>query len=85
MCRWIRYSFLNSSKACRSPAAAALGSADFMMAETTQMPAMGMPFSTPRLSRFSPPMAFTGMGTALQISPRVSVEVMTVTTLVVVG
>ena len=56
-----------------------------MMAETTQIPAMGMPHSTSMLVLFRPPMALTGMGTALQMSRRVSVEVRTVLTLVVVG
>lgn len=49
------------------------------------MPAIGMPERTSRLVGLSPPMAFTGMGTALQMSLSVSVDVSTVLTLVVVG
>ena len=68
-----------------SSAAAFFGSSAFIMAETTQMPAMGIPARISMLSRFRPPMALTGMGTALQMSRRVSVEVKMVLTLVVVG
>ena len=68
-----------------SSAAAFFGSSAFMMAETTQMPATGIPARISMLSRFRPPMALTGMGTVLQMSRRVSVEVRTVFTFVVVG
>ena len=46
---------------------------------------MSMPLRISRLSLFRPPIALTGIGTAFVIASRVSVEVRTVTTLVVVG
>ena len=68
-----------------SSSAAVLGSSAFIMADTTQIPAMGMPARMSMLSLLSPPIALAGIGTALQISRSVSVEVKTVFTLVVVG
>ena len=56
-----------------------------MIADTTHIPAIGMPERTSKLEEFSPPIAFTGMGTAAHISLRVSVDVSTVLTFVVVG
>ena len=54
----------SSSAAAFNSSAAFLGSVAFMIADTTQMPAMGMPCNTSRFPMFRPPMALTGMGTA---------------------
>ena len=56
-----------------------------MMADTAQIPAIGIPARTSMFPLLSPPMALTGIGTALQISRSVSTDVRTVFTLVVVG
>ena len=56
-------SHINSLNACFNSLVAVSGSVDFMMAETTQMPAIPESFSTKILSLLSPPIAFTGMGT----------------------
>ena len=56
-----------------------------LIAETTHIPLIFIPSRTERLFLFRPPIAFTGIGTALHISESVCGEVMTVFTLVVVG
>ena len=56
-----------------------------MIADTAQTPAMFMPLKIPMFPLLSPPIALTGIGTAFVIASRVSVEVRTVLTLVVVG
>ena len=56
-----------------------------VIADTTAMPSAPLPFKISRLERFRPPMATTGIGTALQIADNVETSVSTVVTLVVVG
>ena len=62
-----------------------LGFCAFIIADTTQIPAIGIPFKISIFSLLSPPIALAGIGTLLQISFNVSVEVNTVLTFVVVG
>ena len=57
----------------------------YTIAETTQIPEIGTPFKISIFSELRPPIAFTGMGTVLQISSSVLTGVSTVLTFVVVG
>ena len=56
-----------------------------MIADTTHIPAIFAPLSIPTFSAFKPPMAQTGIGTASHMLLRVSTDVSTVFTFVVVG
>ena len=78
------FSLITRTRA-KSSRAAASGSALFMMAETTAMPSMGLPFKTSMFPAFKPPMATTGIGTLRQTSFRRETGVSTVFTFVVVG
>ena len=52
--------------------AAFSGFSSFIIAETTAIPSIGLFFKTSQLSLFNPPIARTGISTALQISAEAS-------------